>query len=73
MRDGKKLTKNATELVVGDLIFVKFGDRLPADIRVLESKSFKVCIVYCTLMLGKFQCLNLFTSKFEKHTPKMYK
>ena len=33
---------NAEELVVGDIVFVKFGDRLPADIRVIEAKGFKV-------------------------------
>ena len=32
----------AEELVVGDIVEVKFGDRIPADIRVLEARSFKV-------------------------------
>jgi len=27
---------------MGDVIFVKFGDRVPADIRVLEARGFKV-------------------------------
>jgi sodium/potassium-transporting ATPase subunit alpha len=30
------------EVVVGDVIEVKFGDRVPADIRVIESRGFKV-------------------------------
>ena len=42
LRDGKKLSMNAEQLVVGDIVYVKFGDRLPADIRVIESKGFKV-------------------------------
>jgi sodium/potassium-transporting ATPase subunit alpha len=33
---------NAEELVVGDIVYVKFGDRLPADIRIIEAKGFKV-------------------------------
>ncbi len=42
IRDGQKFTCYATTLVVGDIIEVKFGDRVPADIRILESSSFKV-------------------------------
>ena len=29
-------------LVVGDVVDVKFGDRVPADIRILSSAVFKV-------------------------------
>ena len=36
------MTIKAEELVVGDIVEVKFGDRIPADIRVLEARSFKV-------------------------------
>ena len=42
LRDGDKLTIKADELTMGDIIEVKFGDRIPADIRVLESRGFKV-------------------------------
>merc|ERR1712172_264950 len=41
-RDGEKVTITAAELTLGDIVEVKFGDRIPADIRVLEAKSFKV-------------------------------
>lgn len=44
LRDGKKLNINATECVLGDIVFVKFGDRVPADLRVVEAKGFKVRI-----------------------------
>ena len=27
---------------MGDIVEIKFGDRVPADIRVLEARSFKV-------------------------------
>merc|ERR1712117_454468 len=42
LRDGDKLTIKADELTMGDIIEVKFGDRIPADIRVLEARGFKV-------------------------------
>jgi sodium/potassium-transporting ATPase subunit alpha len=42
VRNGDKVTIKAEELTLGDIIEVKFGDRVPADMRVLEAKSFKV-------------------------------
>ncbi|XP_021944102.1 sodium/potassium-transporting ATPase subunit alpha isoform X2 [Folsomia candida] len=42
LREGQKLTLKAEELTVGDVVEVKFGDRIPADIRVIESRGFKV-------------------------------
>merc|ERR1712165_424251 len=41
-RNGEKVTISATELTLGDIVEVKFGDRIPADLRILESKGFKV-------------------------------
>merc|ERR1712088_714344 len=42
LREGEKITIKADELAMGDLVEVKFGDRIPADLRILESKGFKV-------------------------------
>ncbi|KAI0988439.1 hypothetical protein GJ496_000212, partial [Pomphorhynchus laevis] len=42
LRDGVKTNLNAEDLVVGDIIDVKFGDRVPADIRVIQAHGFKV-------------------------------
>jgi sodium/potassium-transporting ATPase subunit alpha len=42
IRNNEKKTIRAEELVVGDIIDVKFGDRVPADIRVLKASGFKV-------------------------------
>ena len=42
MRDGEKVNIKAEELTVGDVCFIKFGDRIPADVRIMESKGFKV-------------------------------
>lgn len=37
----QKLTLKAEQLTVGDLVEVKFGDRIPSDIRILEARQFK--------------------------------
>ena len=42
IRDGEKVNIKAEELTLGDIIEVKFGDRVPADMRVIEARSFKV-------------------------------
>jgi len=42
IRDGQKLTIKAEELTIGDVVEVKFGDRVPADIRIIEARQFKV-------------------------------
>ena len=42
IREGQKLTIKAEDLTLGDIVEVKFGDRIPADIRILESSGFKV-------------------------------
>ena len=42
VRDGKKYEIMAENLVVGDLVEVQFGDRIPADIRMVECRGLKV-------------------------------
>lgn len=42
IREGEKLTLRAEDLVLGDVVEVKFGDRVPADLRVIEARNFKV-------------------------------
>lgn len=42
IRDGQKNQINANELVVGDLVEIKGGDRVPADIRVISGQGCKV-------------------------------
>merc|ERR1712001_623889 len=41
-RNGEKITVKAAELTLGDVVEVKFGDRVPADLRVVEARGFKV-------------------------------
>jgi len=42
VRESEKLNIQAEELVVGDIVEVKFGDRVPADIRIISAHGFKV-------------------------------
>ncbi|KAK5621174.1 Sodium/potassium-transporting ATPase subunit alpha-3 [Crenichthys baileyi] len=42
IREGEKVQLNAEEVVAGDLIEVKGGDRIPADIRVVSAHGCKV-------------------------------
>ncbi|RZC33428.1 sodium/potassium-transporting ATPase subunit alpha [Asbolus verrucosus] len=42
IRNGETMTIMSKDLVIGDLVELKFGDRIPADIRVIHSQGFKV-------------------------------
>ena len=41
-RNGEKITVKAAELTLGDIVEIKFGDRVPTDLRVIEARGFKV-------------------------------
>merc|ERR1712198_170377 len=41
-RGGEKLNIKTDELTIGDIVEIKFGDRIPADVRVIEARGFKV-------------------------------
>merc|ERR1712054_395066 len=41
-RNGEKITVKAAVLTLGDIVEIKFGDRVPADLRVIEARGFKV-------------------------------
>ncbi|MEQ2235992.1 Sodium/potassium-transporting ATPase subunit alpha-1, partial [Ilyodon furcidens] len=41
IRDGEKKSINAEEVVVGDLVEVKGGDRIPADLRIVSAHGCK--------------------------------
>jgi sodium/potassium-transporting ATPase subunit alpha len=47
IRDGQKLTITAEEVVVGDIVEVKGGDRIPADIRVIKGiqNNCLICLI----------------------------
>lgn len=42
IRNGQKSSIVADQLVLGDLVEVKGGDRIPADLRIVDSKGLKV-------------------------------
>ncbi|WP_240036567.1 HAD-IC family P-type ATPase [Halomonas urmiana] len=42
LRDGKRRTVPAEELVPGDLVFLQAGDRVPADLRLLRSHNLRI-------------------------------
>ena len=42
IRDGKKQKISAEEIVPGDIIHLKSGSKVPADIRIVQAKSFRV-------------------------------
>jgi sodium/potassium-transporting ATPase subunit alpha len=41
-RGGEKLNVETKELTLGDIVEIKFGDRVPADVRVIEAMGFRV-------------------------------
>jgi magnesium-transporting ATPase (P-type) len=42
VRDGRRSTVPAEELVPGDVVMIEAGDRVPADLRVLEAHNLRV-------------------------------
>lgn len=42
VREGKLLTLNSEELVVGDIVYVEKGDIVPADLRIMQCENLKV-------------------------------
>lgn len=42
IREGEKVQINAENLVAGDLVEVKAGDRIPADLRIISAHGCKV-------------------------------
>lgn len=42
IRGGEKLNVEVSSLVVGDLVEVKGGDQVPADLRIVKSQGLKV-------------------------------
>jgi sodium/potassium-transporting ATPase subunit alpha len=39
IRDGRQQTVLATDVVVGDVVTLAIGDRVPADLRLVEASS----------------------------------
>ncbi len=41
LRDGRRVSVDAAELVPGDIVLIEAGDRVPADLRLLEARGLK--------------------------------
>jgi magnesium-transporting ATPase (P-type) len=41
VRDGRRHSIDATDLVVGDIVLIEAGDRVPADLRLIEARGLK--------------------------------
>ena len=61
-RNGEKITVKAAELTLGDIVEIKFGDRVPADLRVIEARGFKVKCDPCSL---QWRLCEVFRLRFE--------
>jgi hypothetical protein len=42
LREGQKMTIPAEELVPGDIVLIKSGDKIPADLRLITSTNLQV-------------------------------
>ena len=42
IRDSKTIEIPSKQIVIGDIIYLTVGDRVPADVRIIESDNFKV-------------------------------
>ena len=42
LRDGKRILLPAEELVPGDVVYLRSGDKVPADIRLLQAKTLQI-------------------------------
>ena len=56
LRDGAQKEIEASELVVGDIVYFKGGDKTPADIRMIVCHSIKVAGM-STELLWSLKCL----------------
>ena len=56
IRDGRQARVNADELVVNDVVLLRAGDRVPADIRLTEVHDFVVVEVGVTGMREMLRC-----------------
>mgnify|MGYP001806661745 CR=1 FL=1 len=44
LRDGQRQTIPSEELVPGDIVLIKSGDKVPADLRLITSNNLQVCL-----------------------------
>ena len=42
LRDGRRVSVDAAELVPGDIVLIQAGDRVPADLRLIEARNLRL-------------------------------
>ena len=42
LRDGRRISVDAAELVPGDVVLIEAGDRVPADLRLIEARGLRL-------------------------------
>jgi hypothetical protein len=42
VRDGKRVSVDADQVMPGDVVFIKSGDKVPADLRLLQVTNLQV-------------------------------
>jgi len=66
IRDGMMVSIPSEELVVGDVMYLEAGDRVPADGRIIEDTSFEVIEASLT---GESLPIEKFSSPMDEETP----
>jgi len=66
MRDGKRVTIAAKDLVVGDIAVIEAGMNVPADIRILEANDFSVNE---SALTGEWATVGKEKGTLKKHVP----
>lgn len=61
LRDGRQFRMDAISLVYGDIVYLKVGDKVPADLRIIECSSdckmdLSVFLTEETLVHGSIEC-----------------
>ncbi len=56
IRDGTMRPLNAAEIVIGDIIRLKSGDKVPADCRVIHNMSMKVSVARYLHCISLYRC-----------------
>ncbi|KAI9909299.1 hypothetical protein PsorP6_014894 [Peronosclerospora sorghi] len=67
LRDGKMMTVPARELVPGDVVEIRVGDKVPADLRLLSMKTTAIRVEQAQ-MTGESTSVNKTIDALPKHT-----
>ena len=71
VRGGETTVVDAVNLTLGDVIEVKGGDKLPADVRIIECSTFKVCSVDWKTTLNFSTQVSMFLEMFPSSSRKI--